>query len=214
MSKPAKCYPDTYAIADFPSGKNPEPGTAELWRSPSGWSEKRSDGKVYQLCMAVKFDRPPTIADLDTPWDIWWHYEWDMSNLKAIVWKYERSPIENDIFKSHSAWEVPVDLTPTLLENGYKRTSLPQGNLFDFMVTRDSTLNQAQFPAGVLSGISSSYLDVNKNALSTGARGHIVSATDTAAGLGILVAAPPEAKFTRYVFQYITGGALTYDFAI
>jgi hypothetical protein len=168
--------------------------------------------KLFQ----IESVKAPTIADLDKPWFVWWHYDYDMPNLKAVVWKYERSPVSNDVFPPlNSMGQIDIALTPTDLTNGNKQIELPQGATFEYIVTRSGgAINQLTFAAGTFSGASSYYMDAAKTVLSTGARSHSFASTQVAAGLGIIADAPSNAKFVRYEFQYVSGGKLTYDFAI
>jgi hypothetical protein len=136
--------------------------------------------------------------------------------LKATVWVWKRSPVSNDLFPPlNPVGQIDVVLAPSDLPNGNKRLELPQGATFDYAVTRAAgTINQFSFAANTFSGASSYYLDASKNVLSTGARGHSFAPTQTAAGLGISVAAPSNAAFVRYEFQYVAGGKLTFDYGI
>jgi hypothetical protein len=212
MSKVPQFVPSVYAIADFPVSQTPDAGTVAKHRTPSGWAEKRSDGSTYQFCLSVESAKAPTVADLDTPWSIWWHYDYDMANAKATVWRYERSPVSNDVFKSHASWEIAVILTPVLKSPGVFDLALPQGATFGYTVSRLGQLNQASFPAGVFSSIVLNYLDVAKVAIANAGQ-TTISPTLTAAGLGT-VDAPANARFLRVIFTYIIGGSLSYDIAI
>lgn len=57
----SKSYPDTYQIVDHPAG-NPPAGTVWLWRTPSGWVEKRSDGTTLKLTPDQAFETGSTSA--------------------------------------------------------------------------------------------------------------------------------------------------------
>jgi hypothetical protein len=212
MSKVPQCVPSVHAIADFPSSQTPDAGTVAKHRTPSGWAEKRSDGSTYQFCLSVESAKAPTVADLDTPWSIWWHYDYDMPNAKATVWQYDRSPVSNDVFKSHEPWEIEVILTPVLKSPGVFDLALPQGATFGYTVSRLGQLNQASFPAGVFSSIVLNYLDAAKVAIANAGQ-TTISPNLTAAGLGT-VDAPANARFLRVIFTYIIGGSLSYDIAI
>lgn len=206
-----KNYPDTYTIVDYPTG-NPPVGTAWLWRTTSGWAEKRSDGTTAQFSLSVESSVAPTVADLGTPWSTWFHYIWDMANRKATVWEYKRTPISDDILPPLTAWEISLSFTP--VDKGTAlRLELPQAVAFEYTPSRSQSSNFAEFPAGVLSGIAYQYMDENNAPISKGSAGHIVSPTDTAAGLGI-IDAPANARSVQIIFSYINGGHLTYDYPI
>lgn len=206
-----KLYPDTYVIVDLPSG-NPPQGMVWLWRSPAGWHEKRSDGTISQFCLSVEASVAPTITDLDKPWSVWFHYAWDMPNQKATVWEYKRSPISNDILPNPIPWEISLSFTPVARGTAL-RVDLPQQIKFEYTPSRTGQSNFAEFPAGVLSSISYQYIDANNAAITQGARGHTVSSTATAAGLGI-ADVPANARSVRITFVYISGGALVYNYAL
>lgn len=206
-----KNYPDTYTIADFPTG-NPPVGTAWPWRTTSGWAEKRPDGTTAHFSLDVEANRAPTKADLATPWGRWFYYEWDLPNLKATIWEYKRTPISADLLPPHEAWQISVEFTPVARGTAL-RIDLPQGTKFEYTPSRTGQSNFAEFPAGVLSGIAYQYMDENNAPISKGSAGHIVSPTDTAAGLGI-VDAPANARSVQIIFSYINGGHLTYNYPI
>lgn len=206
-----KNYPDTYVIVDFPTG-NPPVGTAWLWRTASGWAEKRPDGTTAQFCLSVESSVAPTVADLSTPWSNWFHYQWDMPNRKATVWEYKRTPVSDDILPNPIPWEISLVFTPVARGTAL-RVGLPQGTTFEYTPSRTGQLNQASFPAGVLSAISYQYMDANNAPISQGARAHQVSPTATGAGLGI-IDAPANATSIQVVFGYINGGGLTYNYIL
>lgn len=205
-----KSYPEAYPISALPD--NPTSGFVFPWRTENGWIEKRSNGTTAQFCLSVESSVAPTVTDLSTPWSTWFHYIWDMPNRKATIWEYKRTPVSDDILPPLTAWEITLSFTPVARGTAL-RLDLPQATKFEYTPSRTGQSNFAEFPPGVLSGISYQYMDANNAPISQGAVGHIVSPTATAAGLGI-VDAPANARSVRITFAYINGGNLTYNYTL
>jgi hypothetical protein len=51
-----KSYPDTYPITPFAGSDTAAAGTVLLWRTPTGWAEKLSDGTIHQISPDQAYD--------------------------------------------------------------------------------------------------------------------------------------------------------------